>query len=97
MLQEIQGHALTCEQHVGKAARARDHFSGFDLFAIRSKGFELLLWIKRDKDFFSGFQSGDYHLLARYKSTARPRIAGQYTLRRNVAAAEIFPQEKASP
>ena len=96
MLQKIQRHALAREQHVGKAARARDHFSGFDLFAIRSKGFELLLWIEGDKNFFSGFQSGDYHLLTGDKSTTRSRIPRQDTLSRDVAAAEIFTQEKSN-
>jgi hypothetical protein len=94
VLQEIKGHALARKQYVGKAARARDYFAGFDLFAIRSKRFELLLGIKRDKDFFSGFQSGNYHCFAGDKTATRPRIPRQNTLRSDVAATEIFPQEE---
>ena len=67
--------AVAREQNVGKAAGARDHFAGFDLFAIRSKGFELQLRIERDKDFFGGFQSGHDHLLASHETAARPSIA----------------------
>src|SRR5258706_15621539 len=94
VLQEVERHSLAREQDVGKAARARDYFAGFNLFAIRSKRFELLLWIQRDKDFFSGFQSGDYHCFAGDKTTTRPRIPRQNTLRGDIATTEIFPQKE---
>src|SRR6266550_792049 len=47
-------------------------------------------------DSFGSFQSGYYHLFAGDKSTTRPGIARQHTLRRDIAATKIFPQEKSN-
>ena len=94
MLQEIKRRALARKQHVRKAAGPRDHFAGFNLFTIRRKGFELLLRIERDEDLFRRFQSGHDHLFAGHKSAARPGIAHQYALRRDVAAAQVLTQKQ---
>ena len=93
MLQEIQRRALSREQHICKAAGPRDYFAGFNLFAVRCKGFELLLRIERDEDLFGRFQSGDDHLFAGHKSAPRPRIAHQHALRSDIAAAQILAQK----
>ena len=93
MLQEIQRGALSREQHVREAAGARDYFARFNFFAVRRKGFDLLLRIERDEDLFRSFQSGHDHLFAGHKSPLRARIAHQHALGRDVAAAQVLAQK----
>ncbi len=94
MLQKIQRRALSRKQYVRKAASPRDYFTGFNFFAVRCKGFELLLRIERDEDLFCSFQSGHDHLFAGHKSAPRTRITHQDALRRNVAAPQVLAQEQ---
>ena len=82
------------DQHVGKANHARDHFAGFDLFAIRNKRFELLLRVERQKNFFRGFETRDDHVFAGNKTSASTRVARDDRLRGDVAASEVFAQEE---
>src|SRR5439155_13780152 len=56
MLKQVQRNAFAGEQYISKTARARDDFARFDLFAVRCKCFELLLWIECGKDFLSSFE-----------------------------------------
>ena len=94
MLKEIQSHSLTREQHIGKAAGASDHLSGFNFFAVGHKRLDLLLGIERDENFFGGFQSGDDHLFAGHKSATRPCVAHQDRLRSDVSASQVFTQKQ---
>ena len=94
MLQEIQRRALSREQHVREAGGARDHLARFNFFAVRCKGFELLLRIKRDKDLFCSFHSSHHHIFGGHKSAPGTRITHQDALRRDVAAAQVLAQEQ---
>src|SRR5436190_4161542 len=94
MTQQIQRNLFPRQQDIGKSAGARNNLAGVHFLAISRKGFQLLLRIERHENFFSRFQSGDHHLLSRYKSPLSARVAHQHTLRRNVAATEILTQKQ---
>ena len=93
MLKQVQRNAFAGEQYISKTARARDDFARFDLFAVRRKCFELLLWIECGKDFLSSFESGNDHLLARHESPFRARVSHQNCLRGDIATTEILTQK----
>jgi hypothetical protein len=94
MLKQIESDALAGQQDVRKTTRPRNYFARLYFFSIGSKRLNLLLRIERNKDFFRGFQSCDYHFLARDKSSSRAHIARKHSLRRDVAATEVLAQEE---
>src|SRR6266581_2147977 len=95
MLQQIQRNSFTSQQHISKTAGPGDHLSSLDFLAIADKGFELLLRIERNKDFFGSFKSGDHHFFTRDKTSARTRVSHYYGLRRDIAAPKILAQKEA--
>ena len=93
-MQEVEREPLAGEEHVGEAVRAGDDLAGLDLLAVGDEGFELLLRVERGEDGLGGFEAGDRHRLLRDEAAARVLVALDARLRRDVAAAEVFGEER---
>src|SRR5438105_366402 len=94
MTQQVERDSLAGEQHIRKAAGARDNFSRFDFLAVAGEGFDLLLRIERYENFFRGLEPSHNHFLAGDEAAARAHVAHQRRLRGYVAASEVFAKKE---
>src|SRR5437763_6067902 len=74
-LEQIQSDALSREQYVCEATRARDNFSRLDLFTIGCEGFQLLLRVECGEDCLHRFEPWDDHRLFGEKASTLACVA----------------------